>query len=168
MSLYNNGFPIGYDARQLNNPRPSQFTQNMPQEVNQPVSYITWVEGENAARAYMLRPNTILPLWDSETNTIYIKSTDQFGKPNPTKILRYTVEEMDSEPAQPSFPQPAKDQYVTKQDLDVFLSEVKGLINAQSNLPRTANAATAANTSSEPTTSSIRHIPEKSNAVSGK
>ena len=55
----------------------------------QPVNtQIIWVDGEAAARAYNLPNNTTLPLWDSESQTIYIKSVDSQGKPQMT-ILDY-------------------------------------------------------------------------------
>lgn len=47
-----------------------------------------WVQGEAGAKAYVLPPNTTLPLWDSEAQVIYIKSVDSSGKPTMT-ILDY-------------------------------------------------------------------------------
>lgn len=40
----------------------------------------------------MLSPNTTLPLWDSERQTIYLKSADASGMPS-MKTLDYTVRE---------------------------------------------------------------------------
>lgn len=37
---------------------------------------IIWVQGENGANNYNLAPNSLMPLWDSERQTIYLKSTD--------------------------------------------------------------------------------------------
>ena len=49
---------------------------------------MVWVQGEAGAKAYVLPPNTTLPLWDSEASVIYIKSVDSSGKPTMT-ILDY-------------------------------------------------------------------------------
>jgi len=47
------------------------------------------VQGESGAKAYVLQNGSTLPLWDSEQQTIYIKSVDANGKPSMT-ILDYT------------------------------------------------------------------------------
>lgn len=87
MALYNQGFPIGYNPNQFYNPQPSQFTQPVQQPQQQ---YMTWVQGEAAAKAYLLSPGTTIPLWDSESPTIYLKSADASGKPS-MRILKYTI-----------------------------------------------------------------------------
>ena len=104
MSLYNNGFPYGYTPT---------F-----QPAHQQTSYITWIEGgENAAKSYMLAPNTILPLWDTEKNRIYVKSSDEYGKPS-MKILEYKEVKSDENRSMDD------KGYVTKDDLDTALAEL--------------------------------------------
>lgn len=88
---YQTGFqqsPQYYQPAQAVYPRYQQstFTGMQP---NQPVgNQIVWVQGEEAARAYILPNNSTLPLWDSEANVIYIKSVDANGRPSMT-ILDY-------------------------------------------------------------------------------
>lgn len=41
-----------------------------------------WVQGEQAAKAYLVAPNSTAVLWDSEKQLIYIKSADASGMPS--------------------------------------------------------------------------------------
>lgn len=63
-----------------------QLAENPPQ--SQPNSNIIWIQGEAAAKAYICANGTTIALWDSEAQTIYIKSTDMNGRPTMT-ILDY-------------------------------------------------------------------------------
>lgn len=40
-----------------------------------------WVQGEDAARAYLMAPNSFVRLWDSTSPVFYEKSTDSTGRP---------------------------------------------------------------------------------------
>lgn len=53
--------------------------QQPPQTPN---NDIIWVQGEAGAKAYLVAPNTTVTLWDSENQTIYIKSADASGIPS--------------------------------------------------------------------------------------
>lgn len=79
---------------------------------NQNTGGIIWVQGEAGAKSYMVAPNTTVQLWDSETNTIYLKSADASGMPS-MRILDYTIRDNTS-------PQSHADlsaNYVTQDDL---------------------------------------------------
>lgn len=79
---------------------------------NQNTGGIIWVQGEAGAKSYMVAPNTTVQLWDSETNTIYLKSADASGMPS-MRILDYTIRDNNS-------PQSHADlsaNYVTQDDL---------------------------------------------------
>lgn len=52
-----------------------------------------WVQGEEGARAYMVAPNSTVPLWDSENQIIYVKSADNLGRPS-MRILDYTIRDL--------------------------------------------------------------------------
>lgn len=56
-----------------------------------------WVQGEAGAKSYLVAPNSMVDLWDSEKQTIYVKSADISGVPSMT-IIDYTVR--DNEPKQ--------------------------------------------------------------------
>lgn len=85
---YNNGYPTSYT------PYPQQYLQQyplpQPQNQNANVSNMLWVQGEAGAKAYLVAPNTTVQLWDSERQTIYLKSADASGMPS-IKTLDYTI-----------------------------------------------------------------------------
>lgn len=95
--------------------------QNYPQQ-SQQNSFVTWVQGINAAKSYPVAPNTSIPLFDSETNCIYIKSADASGMPS-IKILDYTVR--DNTPRTPEI-QPQSD-FVTKDELLAIQKEIDAI-----------------------------------------
>ena len=51
---------------------------------------LIWVQGEAGAKSYLVAPNTTVQLWDSEAQTIYLKSADASGMPS-IKILDYVI-----------------------------------------------------------------------------
>ena len=118
---YNNGFPATYPQyypqmqipqQQIQTPTPQPQAQNNP---------MIWVQGETGAKSYLLSPNTTLPLWDSERQTIYLKSADASGMPS-MKILDYTIREQaqpQNIPVVSEQSQPKAD-YVTHQELKDF------------------------------------------------
>ena len=91
---------------------PQMNTQPQYVSQNQNASGIIWVQGEAGAKSYMVAPNTTVQLWDSEANTIYLKSADASGMPS-MRILDYTIRDN-------SVPQSHADvsaNYVTQDDL---------------------------------------------------
>lgn len=90
--------------------------QTNPNYQQQPInSGIIWVQGEAAARAYNLPNGTTLPLWDSESQTIYIKSVDANGKPTMT-ILDYTERTDDTQ--KPNSEKTTQPEYATKDQIE--------------------------------------------------
>lgn len=79
MATFNNGYPVMYPQMYY----PQQYQQA-------PTNDIKWVQGEAGAKSYLVAPNTTVQLWDSESQTIYLKSADASGMPS-MKILDYTV-----------------------------------------------------------------------------
>ena len=86
--------PLSYPYPQARNP--TYYSQqaaamqptidNSPQ--SQPNSNIIWIQGEGAAKSYICPNGSTIALWDSEAQTIYIKSTDLNGRPTMT-VLDY-------------------------------------------------------------------------------
>lgn len=76
----------------------NQFAQPYQPPIQQPTQQITpptaptqtpqmsndmiWVQGLAGAKAYLVAPNTTVTLWDSESETIYLKSCDSNGVPS--------------------------------------------------------------------------------------
>lgn len=114
MPYFNNGYTPGYG--QIYPPQyqvPGQQSQQAQQ------SGVIWVQGEAAAKSYLVAPNSTVPLWDSEEKVIYLKSADVSGMPS-MKILDYTIRGEEEKKAQP--------EYATKEDLDALTEKVKELM----------------------------------------
>lgn len=119
---YNNYFPIGYQ------PTPyypqTQGVQNIPQQNPQQQSSGTnliWVQGEAGAKSYLVAPNSTVTLWDTESETIYVKSADASGMPS-MKVLDYKIRGA-SEPQNI----PMQSGFATKDDLDALRADFNAL-----------------------------------------
>ena len=103
----------------MQNYYPNYFQNQQPmmqQQAVQPIqpkSNRIWVQGEESAKSYNVAPNTVMDLWDSESQTIYIKSADIYGKPS-MQIIDYTIRGTNT-PTTPNFA-PNSD-FVTKDDI---------------------------------------------------
>lgn len=86
-----------------------------------------YVQGEAAAKAYPVAPGQFVVLIDTEDPVIYTKTTDQFGRPMPIRILDY-IERVD-----PPVEQPKNSEYITKSDFDKFKNEVIDLLKTNQN-----------------------------------
>ena len=117
-------FPVGYQP--YYSPQFNQNQMSMPQQApQQNNNSIIWVQGEAGAKSYMVAPNTTVQLWDSEQQTIYLKSADASGMPS-IKTLDYTIR---SE-APRNAPEPLKDEKpieVSKKDIDALQGQIDAL-----------------------------------------
>lgn len=120
---YNNNFPVNYQpAMYYPGAYPAQGNNGNQQTQNNP---IIWVSGEAGAKAYLVAPNTTVQLWDSEAQTIYLKSADTSGMPT-MKILDYVIREQSvSQVAAPALMQDAVPDYITRDDLAEFEERLK-------------------------------------------
>ena len=96
------------------------YSQYMPQIAQSPM---IWVKGASQAESYPVAPNATVILWDSDQNTIYIKTTDVLGKPS-IKYLDYTIRENT-----PKVEETKTSEYVTKDDLNSFMEEIRKSID---------------------------------------
>ena len=111
MAYYNNGFPMSYQPI-----IPAQQFQ-APQAQN-PQSGIIWVQGEAAAKSYLIAPNSTVQLWDSEEKIIYLKSADASGMPS-IKVLDYTIRGEEKEKKAP--------EYATKEEVEALAEKIREL-----------------------------------------
>ena len=116
---YNGMFPMNYPAMQYPQ-MPMQAPQPQPSQNNG----LTWVQGEAGAKSYLISPNTTMPLWDSESQTIYLKSADASGMPT-MKILDYTIREQNSQPTSALM---QSSDYVTHDELSAFEERITKMI----------------------------------------
>lgn len=115
---YNNYFPVGYQSYYPQNSIAPQQTNPAPQQNNS----IIWVQGESGAKSYLVAPNNTVTLWDTESQTIYVKSADASGMPS-MKVLDYTMREQTSHTAKI----PPQNGFATKDDLDYLKGEIEAL-----------------------------------------
>lgn len=133
MALFNNGFPMNYQPVNYPVYQQPNYQQNyQPQQPTQNNSSIIWVQGEAGAKSYLVAPNNTVQLWDSERQTIYLKSADASGMPS-MKILDYTIRENQpvnapavasgaSVPAGNNSPA-----YATKADVEALYGQISGI-----------------------------------------
>lgn len=99
---------------------PTQMSgTSQPPQTNQG---LLWVQGEAAARSYLVAPNTTVLLMDSESQVFYLKSTDTSGMPMPLRIFDYTERTaqqnvpQNAPQSEQSVPNNLDDKYVTREE----------------------------------------------------
>ena len=116
---YNSYYPASYQYSNFMT-QPQQFQpQTQPQT---PASEIKWVQGEAGAKSYLVAPNQTVTLWDTESQTIYVKSADASGMPS-MKVLDYTMREESSHTTKI----PPQSGFATKDDLDYLKEEIEAI-----------------------------------------
>ena len=142
MAIFNNGYPMSYQP--VYQPYTQSYTpvQAQPQNVapvQTPVQQngIIWVSGEAGAKAYLVAPNNTVQLWDSESQTIYLKSADVSGMPS-MKILDYTIRDSaKNAPNSPiSVPNDTSSNYATKDEIKAVSEQITALRDRVDNLTR--------------------------------
>ena len=119
MPYYNNGFPVTYQP---------QYQYQAPQAQQAQPNSIIWVSGEAGAKSYLVAPNNSIVLFDSESQTIYIKSADASGMPS-MKVLDYTIRETGKNaPISPVSPGTDKSaEYATKDEIKAVSERIDAL-----------------------------------------
>lgn len=112
---YPYNYPQLYSTgQQYGNPAVLPNTAQQPQQNE---NGIIWVQGEAAAKAYLVAPGKSILLMDSESNKFYIKSADASGMPIPLRIFTY------SEETAVNTPQIDTSQFVTRKELEEVLAK---------------------------------------------
>jgi hypothetical protein len=117
---YNYNFPVGYQG---------YYPQYQSPNTQQNNTSLIWVQGETGAKSYMVAPNNTIALWDSESQTVYLKSADASGMPS-MRILDYTIREDASKtPLNAN-----KNDFVTKDEIVILqnqINEIKANLRAR-------------------------------------
>lgn len=134
---YNNYGNYGYyNPYGTYQPQYSQAPQVVPQiqqPVQQPVqqsqqqSGFIWIQGEAGAKAYPVAAGNTVLLMDSENPVIYMKSTDQSGRPLPMRT--FDLVERDNNPqwvqsSQSHEPPVDMSQFVRNNELEDRVTEI--------------------------------------------
>ena len=117
MAIYNNGYPATY--------QPMYQYQQPVQNQN---TGLIWIQGEQAAKSYLVAPNNTVALFDSEAQSIYLKSADASGMPS-IKVLDYTIRDSSKNPS--NTPVIAQDgnntTYATKAEIQTVMEQITAL-----------------------------------------
>ena len=115
---------------------PNNHTSAPVPPTQQNTSFI-WVQGEAAARAYMVGAGQSVLLMDSESDVFYIKSADNSGMPLPLRIFDYKerVEEPQTQTAVQT------DRFITREE---FEERIAQLFPAPAPVTKKRNARTEA------------------------
>lgn len=122
MAVYNGGFPASY---QQYYPQYQTYQPQVQQQNSGPI----WIQGEAAAKSYLVAPGTTVALWDSESQTIYLKSADASGMPS-IKTLDYTIRDLNAQKAPKTDLINSADTlsaYATKTELEALKREIRVL-----------------------------------------
>ena len=98
--------PVGYQQPQ--NPNPG----------------FVWVQGEAAARSFMVAPGATVLLMDSDSTRFYIKSADPSGMPS-MRVFEYT--EVDPNAARQQLAHDMTAQYVTREEYNALATSYQEL-----------------------------------------
>lgn len=121
------------------NQMPIQQPVNQPIQNNIPMQSqpqtrqngLIWVQGIAGAKSYMVEPGKSVLLMDSEDLRFYIKSADNDGIPLPLRIFDYT-ERSDNSPKEKSEPVPDMKDYITREEFENKIKELKGMSDNES------------------------------------
>lgn len=100
---------------------------------------LRWVQGISGAKSYMVSPGTSVLLMDSEADRFYIKSADPAGMPLPLRIFNYT--EIKENNAQSMCANNAQADYITREEFEKRISELKGSNADEQLIQRTSTSA---------------------------
>lgn len=90
-----------------------------------PQSNIVWVQGEAGAKSYLIAAGNTVPLWDSENQTIYLKSVDASGVPS-MRVLDYTERAQTAQAGAQSARSPDAE-FVTRKEFEALAARLDAL-----------------------------------------
>lgn len=96
---------------------------NAWQSMQNPMNTFAWVQGEAAAKAFACAPASSVVLMDTENPVLYMKSTDQNGRPLEMQ-KRYLITEEEYTKLQNGSNNLDNRECVTKEDFDKFVADV--------------------------------------------
>lgn len=102
-------------------PNNNYYPQQRPYQQHQ--NGLLWVQGEEAAKAYMVAAGNSVLLMDSEKHSFYIKSTDQSGMPMPLRIFDYTE--------RTAQPKKKTEEYATREELKALEERISALMEGK-------------------------------------
>lgn len=126
-----------------------QYQMNQPmQQPAQANQSLIYVQGEAAAKSWMVGAGQSVLLMDSENPVFYIKSADASGIPLPLRVFDYTERTQNTSQNVPQATNPAQidldGKYVTRAEYDDLQGKYMEILDKLSNFP--ANTPTGDDT----------------------
>lgn len=109
----------------------TQQPQMQPPPPAQTQSSITWVQGEEGAKAFLVAAGNSVLLMDSEAPVFYIKSTDASGMPMPLRVFDFV-----ERGGQPKQAEPRGVDFARREDVDKLAALYAELNERYSTLAR--------------------------------
>lgn len=106
--------------------QPMQQPMAMPQPPQQASNGIVWVQGEQAAKSYLVAAGNSVLLMDSDASRFYLKTADASGMPLPLRVFEYK----EVQAGQPQLPQTVD--YIKRDEFDqlkAIVEQIKGGVN---------------------------------------
>lgn len=116
-SYYNGGYMSAFNP-------PTQPAQNG----------ITWVQGIEGAKSYIVPSGSTVLLMDSEAERFYIKTTDQSGMPTPIRIFEYNEYVPQTQPQTIQV-----DNFVTREEFERLEAKIESLTSSRKKKIEVAN-----------------------------
>lgn len=95
--------------------------QQMPQQIPAQNNGIIWVQGIEAAKSYLVAPGNTVALWDSENQSIYLKTADMSGMPT-LRVLDYSERVTVPKPVEAH-----NNDYVGREEFNALLERVNAM-----------------------------------------
>lgn len=133
-NIYNNGYQNAYNPYYGQVPMQNTPNIGMTQQqsqMGQKQSNRVWVQGEAGAKSFLVAPNSEVELWDSERQSIYIKTADMNGIPS-TVTLDYVIRDNNNKTNKSFNQSDNTENFATKDDIAVLqgkMEEIKQMID---------------------------------------
>jgi len=116
-----------------------QAQQYQTQQMQQPNQSLLYVQGEAAAKSWMVGAGQSVLLMDSENPVFYIKSADNSGIPLPLRVFDYKERTQDMPQNTSQSPNPGQtdldEKYVTRKEYDDLQGKYMEILNRLNNFP---------------------------------
>ena len=104
---------------------------------------ITWVQGEEGAKAYLVAPGKKKLLLDSEIQYFYLKETDMSGMPMPMRRFRYIEETVQEAKTPLQTPQNPASDFITREEFAALEARFNELVAMRTAEPKKEAKKTA-------------------------
>ena len=103
---------------------PQSMPVQMPQQPQPMSSGIIWVQGKSAAQAYPVPAGQTILLMDSDSPTLYLKTTDVSGRPAPMVVYDLVERKEDVAATDTPKPEPVDlSEYVKRSEIEDLIEQ---------------------------------------------